>query len=143
MTKRVKNLYGTADNLKDFFFSQQLSAIRVHSCSLVVNHELESTDFKKERQMAEEKILTKHPLGKNGKNISKQKYETLKKAILSALRSKELTHTELFDRLNKSLKGEFSGNISWYGETVKLDLEARKAIERTSAKPPKYRLKSR
>jgi hypothetical protein len=92
--------------------------------------------------MAEEKILTKHPLGKSGKNISKQKYETLKKAILSALRNKELTHTELFDRLNKSLKGRFSGNISWYGETVKLDLEAWKIVERTSSKPQKYRLKS-
>ena len=91
--------------------------------------------------MAEEKILTKHPLGKSGKNISRQKYETLKQAIVSALRGKELTHTELFDRLNKSIKGKFSGNISWYGETVKLDLEARKTIERTSAKPPKYRLK--
>ena len=92
--------------------------------------------------MAEEKILTKHPLGKSGKNISKQKYETLKKAILSALRNKELSHTELFGQLNKSLKSKFSGNISWYGETVKLDLEARKIIERTSSKPQKYRLKS-
>ncbi len=93
--------------------------------------------------MAEEKILTKHPLGKSGKNISKQKYETLEKAILSALRNKELTHTKLFNQLNKSLKSKFSGNISWYGETVKLDLEARKTIERTSSKPQKYRLKPR
>jgi len=93
--------------------------------------------------MAEEKILTKHPLGKSGRNIDKQKYETLKKAILSALQKKELTHDELFDRLNKSLKSRFSGSISWYAETVKLDLEARKTIERTSAKPPKYRLKAR
>jgi hypothetical protein len=92
--------------------------------------------------MAEEKILTKHPLGKSGKNISKQNYETLKDAILSALKNKELTHTELFNELNKSLKGRFSGNISWYGETVKLDLEARKIIERTPSKPQKYRLKS-
>lgn len=92
--------------------------------------------------MAEEKTLTKHPLGKSGKNISKQKYETLKKAILSALRNEELTHTELFNQLNKSLKSKFSGNVSWYGETVKLDLEARKVIERTSSKPQKYRLKS-
>jgi hypothetical protein len=96
---------------------------------------------KKEKQMKEEKILTKHPLGKSGKNIDKQKYETLKKAILSALKQKELTHTELFTKLNKTLKGKFSGNISWYAETVKLDLEARKTIERTSAKPPTYRLK--
>jgi len=91
--------------------------------------------------MAEEKILTKHPLGKSGKNITKQNYETLKEAILSALRKDELTHTELFAELNKILKGKFSGNISWYGETVKLDLEARKIIERTSSKPQKYRLK--
>jgi hypothetical protein len=91
--------------------------------------------------MAEEKILTKHPLGRSGKNISKQKYDALKGAILSALKNKELTHTELFDHLNKSLKGQFSGNISWYGETVKLDLEARKIIERTVSKPQKYRLK--
>lgn len=91
--------------------------------------------------MTEEKILTKHPFGKSGKNITRQNYETLKKAIVSALRNKELTHTELFNQLNEKLKGKFSGNISWYGETVKLDLEARKIIERTSSKPPKYRLK--
>src|SRR5438046_3648959 len=84
--------------------------------------------------MKEDKILTKHPLGKSGKNIDKQKYETLKRAILSALRGKELTHTELFKRLNTNLKGKFEGNISWYGETVKLDLEARRQIERTSTK---------
>jgi hypothetical protein len=99
--------------------------------------------LEKEKQMKEEKILTKHPLGKSGKNIDKQKYETLKKAILSALQKKELTQTVLFSQLNKTLKGKFSGNISWYGETVKLDLEARKIIERTSSKPPKYRLKPR
>jgi Family of unknown function (DUF6958) len=93
--------------------------------------------------MADEKILTKHPLGKNGKNIDRQKYETLKKAILSALKKKELTHDELFERINKGLVGKFSGNISWYGETVKLDLEARKIIQRSSAKPAKYRLKSK
>jgi len=90
--------------------------------------------------MAAEKILTKHPLGKAGRNIDRGKYDTLKKAILSALQQNDLTHTELFGRLNKSLKGRFSGNISWYGETVKLDLEARKMIERTSSKPQKYRL---
>jgi hypothetical protein len=28
------------------------------------------------------KILTKHPLGKSGKNIDKQKYETLKEGYL-------------------------------------------------------------
>ena len=91
--------------------------------------------------MAEEKILTKHPQGKTGRNISKKSYETLKSAILTALRKKELTHTELFEQLNKNLKGKFDGNISWYGETVKLDLEARKIIERTDSKPQRYKVR--
>ena len=91
--------------------------------------------------MAEEKILTKHPQGKTGRNISKKSYDTLKAAILTALSKKELTHTELFEQLNKNLKGKFDGNISWYGETVKLDLEARKIIERTASKPQKYKVR--
>ena len=91
--------------------------------------------------MAEEKILTKHPQGKTGRNISKKSYDTLKNAILAALRKKELTHTELFEQLNQKLEGKFDGNIGWYGETVKLDLEARKIIERTASKPQKYRVR--
>jgi hypothetical protein len=90
--------------------------------------------------MAEEKILTKHPQGKSGKNISKATYDLFENAILSILKDNELTHTELFEVLNKKLVGKFSGNISWYGETMKLDMEARKLIERTSSKPQKYRL---
>jgi len=99
--------------------------------------------FKETEHVAEEKILTKHPLGKSGRNVDRQKYETIKRAILPALQNRELTHTKLFDQLDKHLKGKFSGNVSWYGETVKLDLEARKIIERTSAKPQKYRVKPR
>ena len=89
--------------------------------------------------MTAEKILTKHPLGKSGKNIDRKKYDILKKAIVSALRKNDLTHTELFSRLDRSLRGRFAGNISWYGETVKLDLEAKKIIERTASKPQEYR----
>ena len=91
--------------------------------------------------MTEAKILTKHPLGKSGKNISKKTYEAVKKAIVSALRHRELTHTELFHELKKSFKGKVSWNVSWYGETVKLDLEARNIIERTASRPQKYKLK--
>ena len=93
--------------------------------------------------MPEDTILTRHPLGKRGRSISKQKYEAVKRAMLSALRSRELTHTELTHALVGKLKGKFDGNISWYGETVKLDLEARKAIERTASRPQRYRLKNR
>jgi hypothetical protein len=93
--------------------------------------------------MAEQKILTKHPLGKSGRNIDRQKYDVVKQALLSALHNDELTHTELFQELNKRLKSKFSGNINWYGETVKLDLESRKIIERTASRPQRYRLKPR
>lgn len=88
----------------------------------------------------EGKILTKHPAGKSGRNISWQKYETVKRTILAALKNEELTHTELFNKLNKNLKDRFEGSIDWYSETVKLDLEARKIIKRTSDKPQKYKL---
>ena len=93
--------------------------------------------------MPEEKILTKHPQGKSGKNINKQTYDLFKRSIISVLQNNELTHIELFNRLNVKLKGKFSGNIGWYGETVKLDLEARKLIKRTDSKPQKYKLKKK
>jgi len=89
----------------------------------------------------EQKILTKHPLGKSGKNISKESYDTMKQALLSTLNGKELTHNDLFEQIKKRLKGKFDGNVSWYAETVKLDLEARKIIERTASRPQKYRVR--
>ncbi len=61
--------------------------------------------------------------------------------MLSILAKRELTHTELMENLNRKLKDKFDGNITWYGETVKLDLEARGIIERTNSKPEKYQLK--
>ncbi|HXE89922.1 MAG TPA: hypothetical protein VNK82_03065 [Terriglobales bacterium] len=91
--------------------------------------------------MTELRILTKHPQGKRGLHISKQKYDSMKQAILAALEGAELTHTELFSRLNRKLKGRFPGNVSWYGETVKLDLEGRKLIARTASRPQRYRLR--
>lgn len=93
--------------------------------------------------MTDDHVLTQHPLGKSGRSITRQSYETIREAILAALRTGDLTHKELLDRLNEDLTGRFAGNISWYGETVKLDLEARHVIERTSSKPQTYRLTAR
>ena len=45
--------------------------------------------------MVEEKILTKHPEGKKGVNISKAKYDVIRESILEYLQSRELTYTEL------------------------------------------------
>jgi uncharacterized protein DUF6958 len=91
--------------------------------------------------MTQEQVLTKHPLGKSNKPVDKRDYETFKAAILSALRRKELTHTELLNELTQRLRGKFSGNVGWHVMVVKLDLEARGVIERTSSSPQKYRLK--
>jgi len=91
--------------------------------------------------MAEETIRTRHPAGKSGRSIPKGKYEAVRKAMLSALRGRELTHTELMRSLAGKLKGRFDGNVHWYGETVKLDLEARKVLERMGGRPERYRVK--
>lgn len=87
-----------------------------------------------------EKIVTKHPLGKTGRTLEKEKYDVVKEALVASLRRQELTHTELMQALAIKLKRGFEGNVNWYGETVKLDLEARRVIARTATKPQKYRL---
>ena len=92
--------------------------------------------------MTEGKIQTKHPAGKTGRSISREKYDAVKGALVGALRGHELTHTELMATLQRKLRKTFDGNISWYGETVKLDLEARRVLERTDSKPQRYRLRA-
>ncbi len=89
-----------------------------------------------------EKIQTLHPVaGKTNKAISKDKYDYIRKHLLAILKTKELSHTDLMEALYQRVKDEFEGGVQWYGETVKLDLEARNLIERTGSKPEKYKLK--
>jgi hypothetical protein len=91
--------------------------------------------------MSQEKIQTLHPQpGKTNKLISREKYQVIRENILSILKKAELTHTELMEKLYDNVKDSFEGGVQWYGETVKLDLEARKIIERTETKPERYRL---
>ncbi len=86
-------------------------------------------------------IQTMHPdPAKTNKQISAEKYTVIRDNILSLLKNRELTHTELMEQLYQKVKDTFEGNVQWYGETVKLDLEARKIIERTGNKPDRYRL---
>jgi hypothetical protein len=92
--------------------------------------------------MKEAYIQTLHPQpGKTNKRIVLSKYNAIKENLLAILAKKELTHTELMEVLYSRVKDSFEGGVQWYGETVKLDLEARNIIERTGAKPEKYRLK--
>jgi len=89
-----------------------------------------------------EQIQTLHPeAGKTNKKISLEKYTMIRKHILKILAKQELTHTELMEELYSNVKDIFEGGVQWYGETVKLDLEARNILERTPTKPVKYRLK--
>ncbi len=91
----------------------------------------------------EDRIKTQHPQSKQGANIEKSKYERVKAAILDTLNGKLLTHTELTNQVKEKLRGSFDGSIGWYVETVKLDMEARRLIERdTTMSPARYRMSS-
>jgi len=79
-----------------------------------------------------DRILTKNPVrGKQGVNISFEKYGIVKEAIIEELlRKGEMSFNDLSIAVNKKLKGRFEGSISWYFTFVKLDLVAKKIIER-------------
>jgi len=91
-----------------------------------------------------EMIQTLHPdQTKTNKRISLEKYNFISTHLLAVLKKTEMTHTELMEALYQRVKDKFEGGVQWYGETVKLDLEARKLIERTGTKPEKYKLKAK
>ncbi len=91
----------------------------------------------------EEKILTLHPAGKKGTNISLVKYNLIKDAILAIIQEqKAITYQDLSDQLESDLQPTFDGRVVWYVVTVKLDLEARGIIERIpKTSPHQLRLK--
>ena len=91
--------------------------------------------------MKDSKVQLKHPESKKMPAIAKEKYEVVRKTMLSVLKDRELSHNELIDEMKKKLTGKFEGSIPWYSEGVKLDLEAQKLIMRTDSKPQKYKLK--
>jgi len=85
----------------------------------------------------EERILTLHPEGKQGVNISKQKYDVIQQAILAILGEQgEVFFKDLAAEVEHRLEGNFVGSISWYVTSVKLDLEARGVIKRISKSSP-------
>jgi len=90
-----------------------------------------------------ERILTQHPNpDKQGVNISKRKYETIRSKIIEYLhRHGETTFQNLINEISRELKGSFNGSIPWYVTTVKLDLEGREIIERIpNSSPQRLRL---
>ena len=82
-------------------------------------------------------IRTLHPEKKQGVNISKAKYELIRKVILSTLRTeKEMTFMKLSRAVEKEVNGNFEGSVTWYVTTVKLDLEARGMVKRVPHSRP-------
>jgi hypothetical protein len=82
-------------------------------------------------------ICTLHPEKKRGINISRKKYEIIRKVILSTLHAhKEMTFMKLSRAVEKELNGDFEGSVNWYVTTVKLDLEARGKIKRVPHSRP-------
>ncbi len=84
-----------------------------------------------------EKILTLHPQGKKGVNISREKYDTIRSFILKTIKKhKRITYQKLNDLAVEKLTNSFDGSVSWYIVSIKLDLEARKIIERIPKTSP-------
>ena len=93
--------------------------------------------------MSGERILTKHPQGKVGVNILKRRYDVIRNFILDTIKEhREISYEELSDLAIEKLSSSFDGKVVWYIVTVKLDLEARKIIERIpKTSPHKLRMK--
>ncbi len=89
-----------------------------------------------------ETVRTLHPEKKQGVNISKEKYEMIREAILCVLQEKkEMTFMNLSRAVEKEINGHFEGSVTWYVTTVKLDLEARGKIKRVpNSRPQLVRL---
>ena len=82
-------------------------------------------------------IRTLHPEKKQGVNISKEKYELIREAILSTLhKQREISFMNLSRAVEKQVNGNFEGSVTWYVTTVKLDLEARGMIKRVPHSRP-------
>lgn len=87
--------------------------------------------------MNDEKIQTLHPQGKKGVNINAKKYYQIKETLLDIIQEYgEITYQQLSDLTEKRLEGKFEGKVVWYVVVVKLDLEARKIIERIPKTSP-------
>ena len=91
----------------------------------------------------DEKTHTLNPdPAKKGAHINKQKYDQRRRAILDILTEREaLTFTQLSHEVENRLCGSFDGSVPWYVVSVKLDLEARNIIERTTHKPHRVHIK--
>lgn len=85
-----------------------------------------------------QKTLAQHPdPAKQGTRIAKDKYDTIRQAILASISEHgEITYQALNRAVRERVKARFEGSITWYVTTVKLDLKARGLIERVPRSRP-------
>jgi hypothetical protein len=84
-----------------------------------------------------EKIKTLHPEGKQGVNISRAKYDTIRTAVLNVVDEQgEMRFKDLPTAVEAELEEPFDDSLTWYVTTIKLDLEARGLIERVPGSSP-------
>ena len=85
----------------------------------------------------DDRVLTQHPQGKQGVNISRQKYESIRDAIAAALNGSDgMTYTQLVAEVGQRVGGSFEGSVKWYTVSVKQDMEARGLLIRVPGTRP-------
>ena len=77
------------------------------------------------------KILTLHPdPEKTGVNIDRVKYDTVREAAFSVLKREKAMKSMVFlQAIADEVGPGFDGSAAWYGESIKLDMEARGELE--------------
>lgn len=81
--------------------------------------------------------MTLHPEGKQGVNISRAKYDSIRSAILDTVEAEgQIQFKDLPAAVEARLQQPFDGSLSWYVTTVKLDLEARGLLKRIPGSSP-------
>ena len=87
----------------------------------------------------DEKILTLHPEGKKGVNISRKKYDAMKEVVLHILEERrEVAWREMIPLVKTEIGPDFEGSVPWYFESVKLDLQAKGEIKVENIKGLQY-----
>lgn len=87
-----------------------------------------------------DRVLTRHPDGKQGVCIERAKYDAMRAALLAVVPTEEpgVPFQGLGDRVRRRLPANVytaEVSVSWYLTTVKLDLEARGVLRRLKGSP--------
>ena len=90
----------------------------------------------------EDRILTRHPRGKQGVRITRVRYEDMARALLRVIpsRAEGVPFAELAERVGPVVKADLweGASLKWYVVVVKQDLEARGRIEQVPGLRPQH-----